>query len=54
MMGILGLVLLAAYIFTIVEIIKSGKAAGQKALWIVLVLLFPIIGLVAYHLVGRK
>lgn len=54
MSGILGLIVLVLDIWAILDIIKSGKAGAQKALWIVLVLLLPLIGLILYFLLGRK
>jgi len=54
MTGILGLIILVLDILAIVDIVKSAKAGGQKALWIVLILILPIIGLILYYLVGRK
>ncbi len=52
--GILGLILLILDIWAIIDIVKSGRPAGQKALWIILVLLLPLIGLIVYFVVGRK
>lgn len=52
--GILGLVVLVLDIWAILEIFKSSKPGGQKILWTVLVLLLPVIGLIAYFVVGRK
>ena len=52
--GILGLIVLVLDIVAILEIVKSSKAGGQKALWIILVLVLPVIGLIAYYFVGRK
>ena len=54
MQGILGLIILVLDIVAIVDCVKSSKSGGQKALWIILILVLPIIGLVAYYLVGKK
>jgi len=54
MSGILGLIVLIADIFAIFDCLKSGKDTGKKALWIILILVLPLIGVVAYFLIGRK
>ena len=54
MKGILGLVILVLDILAIVDCIKSNKSGGQKALWIILILVLPLVGLVLYYLVGKK
>lgn len=52
--GILGLVILILDIWAIVDIVKSAKTAGKKILWIVLVLILPLVGMIAYFAIGRK
>lgn len=54
MQGILGLVILVLDILAIVDIVKSPKSGGQKALWIILVVVLPVLGLILYYLLGRK
>lgn len=54
MQGIIGLVVLVVNIIVTVQIVKSAAAGGQKALWIILVWILPIIGLVLYFLLGKK
>lgn len=52
--GILGVILLVLDIWAVVDIVKSGKTGGNKVLWVILVLLLPLVGLIAYFIVGRK
>ncbi len=54
MQTILGLVLLVLDIIAILDVIKSSMSTGKKALWVILILILPIIGLVLYYLIGRK
>ncbi len=54
MSSILGLVVLVLDILAIVDCVKSSKPGGKKALWILLILILPIVGLILYYLVGRK
>jgi len=51
---LLGLIILVLDIVAILDCFKSNKSTGQKALWIILILVLPVIGLVAYYVVGKK
>jgi hypothetical protein len=50
--GILGLLLLAAIIYAILKIAQSGATTGVKVIWILVVLLFPVLGLIIWFLFG--
>ena len=52
--GILGLVLFALVIYAIVKTLQSGASTGGKVLWIVVVLLLPFLGFLAWLLFGPK
>jgi hypothetical protein len=52
--GIVGLVILILDIWAIVTIINSGRDFGTKVLWILLILILPVIGLIAWLLMGRR
>ena len=52
--GLLGLAILILDIIAIVDAAKSNLDSGKKALWIILILILPLIGLILYFLVGRK
>ncbi len=52
--GILGLLILIASIYAIVKTVQSSATTGAKVLWIVLVLLLPIIGLIAWFFAGPR
>lgn len=54
MQGILGIIILVLDILAIVDCVKSSKTTGQKALWIILILILPIVGLILYYLIGKK
>jgi hypothetical protein len=49
---ILALIILALDIWAIVKIVSSNVATGKKALWILLILVLPIIGLIIWALAG--
>ncbi|MEM1268604.1 MAG: PLD nuclease N-terminal domain-containing protein [Bacteroidota bacterium] len=52
--GICGLIILILNIIAIVEIAGSSRSAGDKLLWILLVLIFPVLGFFAYYLFARR
>jgi hypothetical protein len=52
--ALIGLVVLALDIIAIVDIAKGAFSTGKKVLWIVLVLVFPLVGMAVYFLVGKK
>ena len=52
--GLLGLVHLVVAVWAMVKIINSGASTVAKALWILGVLAFPLLGLIVWFLVGPK
>ena len=50
--GILGLVHLALVIYAAIQIFGSSADTMKKILWIVIVALFPLIGLIVWFFVG--
>jgi len=54
MKGLLGLIVLVLDIVAIIDAVKSSMATSKKALWIILILIFPLVGVVLYFLLGKK
>lgn len=52
--AILGLLHLIIFIWALFKILGSSQGPGGKILWILVVLLFPLVGLIAYLLLGQK
>jgi succinate dehydrogenase/fumarate reductase cytochrome b subunit len=52
--GLLGLVILVADVWAILNIIQSSESTGTKALWIILVLVLPVLGFVIWYFAGPK
>lgn len=52
--GLFGLIILALNIWAIIKILQSGKSTGSKAIWIIVILLLPVLGLLLWLLVGRR
>ena len=50
--GILTLVHLMIWLWALTRILGSGAGSGQKALWIIVVFLLPLVGLVACYFLG--
>tara|TARA_B100001063_G_scaffold118616_1_gene110812 strand:+ start:639 stop:818 length:180 start_codon:yes stop_codon:yes gene_type:complete len=52
--GILGFILLFLDIIAIIKIVNSGATTVRKAIWILIILFLPFIGLVAWYFLGPK
>ncbi|WP_417550184.1 PLDc N-terminal domain-containing protein [Methylophaga sp.] len=52
--GLLGLIWLIIIIWAILKVAKSGAGTMSKVLWILVLLLFPLIGLIFWFLLGPK
>jgi len=50
--GLFGLLVLIADIYAVLKIAQSGAGDGKKALWIAIVILFPIAGVIIWYLAG--
>ena len=53
-LGLFGIIILAADIWAILKIAGSGASTGAKALWIVLILVLPVLGLILWALLGPR
>ena len=51
---LLGLIILILDIFAIVGVLSGSSTPGRKLLWVVVILVFPVVGLIIYYLVGRS
>lgn len=52
--ALIGLAVLVLDIIAIVDAVKSSMDSGKKALWVILILVLPLIGMVLYFLLGKK
>jgi len=52
--GFLGLIVLIADVWAIVNILQSTVDTGKKVLWIVVVLVLPILGVILWYFLGPK
>jgi succinate dehydrogenase/fumarate reductase cytochrome b subunit len=49
-----GLLILAGDIWAIINILQSGASNEKKALWVIVVLLLPLIGLILWYFLGPR
>jgi len=54
MEGLLGLIVLLADIWAIINIFGSDATTGSKILWTLLVLILPVFGLIIWYFAGPK
>ncbi len=52
--GLLGLLILIADVWAILNVFQSSESTGSKALWTVLVLVLPVLGFVIWYFAGPK
>ncbi len=52
--GLFGLLILVADIWAVVNIFKSRSAMAAKVLWTVFILFFPLVGFIAWILLGPR
>jgi len=52
--GILGVLILLADVWAILNIFQSASSTGSKALWIVLVLVLPLLGVIIWYFAGPR
>lgn len=52
--GILGLIWLIIIVWAIVKVAKSSAGGLAKLVWILVLLIFPLVGLIAWFLFGPK
>ncbi len=50
---IIGLVVLVLDVVAIVDCLKRPMETGKKALWVILILVLPLVGMILYFLLGR-
>ena len=52
--SLLGLLILIADVWAIINIAQSRATPGAKTLWVVLVLVLPVLGFVVWYFAGPK
>ncbi len=52
--GILGFIVLILDIYAIIKIVGSSASTGLKIVWVLVVLFLPVVGLIAWFILGPK
>ena len=52
--GILGFIILILDIYAIIKIVGSSASTGMKIVWVLIVLFLPVVGLIAWFILGPK
>jgi hypothetical protein len=52
--AILGLIILILDIVAILSVLGGTSSLGRKLLWLAIILLFPVVGVIVYFLVGQS
>jgi hypothetical protein len=52
--GIIGILVLIADIYAVVKTLQSGAGTGEKLLWILGIIVFPVVGFLVWLLAGPK
>lgn len=52
--GILGLLVLIADIYAILQVWKSGAGTAEKLIWTIVILVLPVIGLLIWFFAGPR
>jgi hypothetical protein len=52
--GFFGLILLILNVWAIISTFQSTASVGRKVLWVVLILIFPLLGFILWLMLGPK
>ncbi|HAY47649.1 MULTISPECIES: PLD nuclease N-terminal domain-containing protein [Thalassospira] len=52
--GIIGLLVLIADVWAIINVMGSGASTGSKVIWTVLILVLPVLGLIIWLFAGPR
>lgn len=51
---IIGLMILIADIWAILNVFQSGASGGTKAVWVIVILLLPLVGMLIWLVAGPR
>lgn len=52
--GLLGLLILIADVWAVINVVQSGAGTGAKVGWVVLILVLPVLGLLVWLIAGPR
>lgn len=51
---IIGLLHLILVLYCVIDVIAKGKSTGWKVLWVIVIIVFPLLGPILYLLIGKN
>ncbi len=52
--SVLGILWLVFFIWALLDIVQAPRDIGWKLLWVIVCLVFPVVGVLVYYFIGRK
>ncbi|MBA1278365.1 MULTISPECIES: PLDc N-terminal domain-containing protein [Pseudomonadaceae] len=52
--GIFGLLILALDVWAIISVLRSDATTGKKAMWVLLIVILPVLGLIIWGIMGPR
>ncbi|SHH02319.1 PLDc N-terminal domain-containing protein [Cognatishimia maritima] len=52
--GLIGLLILIADIYAIIQVVGSGSSTLSKIIWVLAILILPVIGFIAWLVAGPR
>ncbi|MBY6067829.1 PLDc N-terminal domain-containing protein [Leisingera aquaemixtae] len=52
--GLIGLLVLAADIYAIIQVLGSGASTAAKIIWVLVILILPVLGFIAWLIAGPR
>lgn len=52
--GIIGLIVLIANIYALIQVFGSGASTGEKLIWTLLIFLLPVVGFIVWFFAGPR
>ena len=53
-LGVFGIIHLAIVVYAFMQIFGSTASNGKKVLWVVIVAIFPVVGIIAWYFIGPR
>lgn len=52
--GLIGLLILIADVYALINIFQSSADTGTKVIWVVVVLVMPVVGVILWYFLGPR
>jgi Phospholipase_D-nuclease N-terminal len=52
--GLIGLLILIADVYALINIFQSSADTGTKVLWVVIILVLPFVGVILWYFLGPR